>query len=56
MGSNHWDAMSIDELWDLREKVVDMLREKIAAEKAKLEDRLREIQAQYGEQADRYSS
>jgi DNA-binding protein H-NS len=53
MESNHWRSMSIDELWDLRQKLSDILSEKIAAEKTKLEDRLREIELRYGKQVNR---
>jgi hypothetical protein len=38
------ESMSIDELWDLREQVVSTLVSKIAAEQAKLEERLRKIE------------
>ena len=38
------ESMSIDELWDLRERVVSTLVSKIAAERAKLEERLRKIE------------
>jgi hypothetical protein len=35
--------MSIDELWDLRQKVAATLVAKIAAEKELIEDRLRQL-------------
>jgi DNA-binding protein H-NS len=37
-------SMSTDELWDLYEKVDSMLADKLQAEKAKLEERLRRIE------------
>jgi DNA-binding protein H-NS len=37
-------SMSIEELWKLREEVVVRLGSKLVAEKAKLEERLRQLQ------------
>src|ERR1700692_1224641 len=37
------ESMSVDELWSLHELVVSVLAQKISAEKARLEQRLREI-------------
>jgi DNA-binding protein H-NS len=37
------ESMSVDELWSLREIVGSVLERKISAEKARLEQRLREI-------------
>ena len=37
-------SISIDELWELHEAVTFELKQKIAAEKAQLEQRLRELQ------------
>jgi DNA-binding protein H-NS len=37
------DAMSIDELWTLREEVAGILATKISGEKAELEERLRRL-------------
>jgi DNA-binding protein H-NS len=36
-------AMSVDQLWDLHEQVAEELSRKIAAEKAKLEERLQKL-------------
>jgi DNA-binding protein H-NS len=44
MGSKQLQSMSIDELWDLYEKVDSTLADKLQAEKAKLEERLRRIE------------
>jgi DNA-binding protein H-NS len=43
MKSNAFESMSIDELWSLHEHVGSALARKIAAEKAKLEAKLRSI-------------
>ena len=39
------ESMSVDGLWSLHERVVSILMRKISAEKARLEQRLREITA-----------
>jgi DNA-binding protein H-NS len=44
MESNNLKSRSIDELWNLHEEVVANLSHKIAAEKARLEERLRKIE------------
>lgn len=45
MGKIDLGSMSVEQLWNLHEQVASMLAEKITAEKAKLEDRLRKIGA-----------
>jgi DNA-binding protein H-NS len=40
MESNAFKSMSADELWSLHEQVISTLADKIAEEKAKLEERL----------------
>ena len=45
MESNTFKSMSIDELWTLREQVASILANRIAVEQAKLEERLRKIEA-----------
>jgi DNA-binding protein H-NS len=44
MESNTLKSRSIDELWNLHDEVVANLSHKIAAEKARLEERLRKIE------------
>jgi DNA-binding protein H-NS len=44
MESNVLKSRSIDELWNLHEEVVVKLSHKIAAEKARLEERLRQLE------------
>jgi DNA-binding protein H-NS len=44
MESKKLQSMSTDDLWDLYEKVYSMLADKLQAEKAKLEERLRRIE------------
>jgi len=44
MGTNHWASMSTAELWDLYDQVTTLLSRRMAAEKAKLEERLRKIE------------
>ena len=44
MKSNNLESKSIDELWSLHELLASTLARKIAAEKAKLEDRLLSIE------------
>jgi len=41
--------MSVDELWELHESVADELSQKIMAERATLEDRLRKLKAAVGD-------
>ena len=41
MKTNDFDSMDIDELWSLHEHVTSTLARKIAKEKSKLEERLR---------------
>ena len=48
MESNDFDLMSIDELWSLHEEVASTLARKIAAEKARLDERLRKIERSSG--------
>lgn len=43
MRSTDLRSLSVDQLWDLHEKVVAELGNKISAEKAKLEERLRRL-------------
>jgi DNA-binding protein H-NS len=45
MQSRNLKSMSVDELWDLHEKVVQELSCKIAAEKSKLDERLHRLGA-----------
>jgi len=45
MDRNDLESMSLDELWDLHQEVAAELTDKIADEKAKLEQRLRKIEA-----------
>lgn len=44
MESSAFKSMSTEELWNLHERVVSTLADKIANEKAKLEERLRRIE------------
>ena len=44
MGSNSFKSMSTDQLWSLYEQVGSTLARKIAAEKVRLEERLRKIE------------
>jgi DNA-binding protein H-NS len=44
MESNAFKSMSADELWSLHEQVTSTLADKIAEEKAKLEERLRRLE------------
>jgi DNA-binding protein H-NS len=39
-----FNSMSVDELWTLRSEISSVLESKLAAEKAKLEKRLRQLQ------------
>jgi DNA-binding protein H-NS len=43
MTRNDFKSMSIDELWELHEKIAAALAEKMIAEKKSLEDRLRQL-------------
>ena len=45
MNSNQWKSMSSDELWELYEELTPKLAHKIAAERARLEERLQKIQS-----------
>jgi DNA-binding protein H-NS len=45
MDSNELRSMSTDKLWDLFEKINSMLADKIEAEKARLNERLRRIES-----------
>ena len=45
MRRNNLRSMSLDELWNLHEEIVAELTDKIADEKARLEERLRKIEA-----------
>jgi DNA-binding protein H-NS len=44
MESNTFKSMSIDDLWILREQIASTLADKIAADQARLEERLRKIE------------
>jgi DNA-binding protein H-NS len=46
MESKQLQSMSTDELWDLYEKVDSTLADKLQAEKAKIEERLRRLEGQ----------
>jgi DNA-binding protein H-NS len=46
MKSSRLEALSLDELWSLREKIDAVLARKMSAEKAKLDQRLRQLAAQ----------
>jgi hypothetical protein len=43
MQSDRWKSMPVDELWELHQQVVDALDERIAAQQAAFEGRLREV-------------
>ena len=43
MNTDHLNSLSLNELWTLHEEVATILEEKILAEKARLEERLRKI-------------
>ena len=45
MKSDVFQSMSTEELWSLHEQVTSILARKIAEEKARLEERLRKVQA-----------
>jgi DNA-binding protein H-NS len=45
MQRDDFNSMSVDELWVLRSEISSVLASKIAAEKAKLEKRLRQLQS-----------
>jgi DNA-binding protein H-NS len=45
MKRDDFDSMSVDELWVLRSEIGTVLASKIAAEKTKLEKRLRQLQS-----------
>ena len=45
MKRHDFNSMSVDELWVLRSEISSVLASKIAAEKTKLEKRLRQIQS-----------
>ena len=45
MKHDYFNSMSVDELWALRLEISSVLENKIAAEKAKLEKRLRQLHA-----------
>lgn len=45
MEGNNFSSMSIDELWNLYQELAAVMGHKVTAEKAKLEDRLRKIEA-----------
>jgi DNA-binding protein H-NS len=44
MNRDDFNSMSVDELWTLRSEISSVLESKLAAEKAKLEKRLRQLQ------------
>src|SRR6266550_9085077 len=43
MNSHDFESMSVDELWSLQEQVVSVLVRRISAEKARLDQRLRQL-------------
>src|SRR5450432_29866 len=43
MSSHDFESMSVDELWSLQEQVVSVLVRRISAEKARLDQRLRQL-------------
>jgi len=43
MESNDIKSMSIDELWNLKQEIVAALSQRLAAEKARLDERLRKL-------------
>ena len=45
MNNHDLESLSVDELWTLHEFLVEELSKKIAAERAKLESRLRQLQS-----------
>ena len=45
MKRNDFNSMSVDDLWALRSEISSILKSKIAAEKAELEKRLRQLQS-----------
>jgi DNA-binding protein H-NS len=45
MKRHDFNSMSVDELWALRSEISSVLANRIAAEKAKLEKRLRQLQS-----------
>jgi DNA-binding protein H-NS len=45
MKRNDFNSMSLDELWALRSEISSILKSKIAAEKAELEKRLRQLRS-----------
>jgi len=45
MKNNNLESMSVDELWEMHELVIAELSQKMAAEQAVLEDRLRKLGA-----------
>jgi DNA-binding protein H-NS len=51
MKDHDLNLISLDDLWELHESVVDELNRKIAAERAKLENRLRQLSPAVGSQA-----
>ena|SRR5215467_10065057 len=44
MENDHWTSMSIDELWTIHQKIAAVLKDKIEAERASLDDRLRKVE------------
>jgi DNA-binding protein H-NS len=48
MGKDDWASMSTAELWNLYDEVTTLLSRRMAAEKAKLEERLRKIEGSGG--------
>jgi DNA-binding protein H-NS len=46
MQSDRWKSMSVNELWTVHEEITAILREKIEAEKADLEEQLHELEPQ----------
>jgi DNA-binding protein H-NS len=45
MKRNDFNSMSVDDLWALRSEISSILKSKIAAEKAELEKRLRQLRS-----------
>jgi DNA-binding protein H-NS len=48
MARSTFDAMSLDDLWNLHKRVVSILEERLDHEKRKLEQRLEELTRKFG--------
>jgi DNA-binding protein H-NS len=53
MKSDAYEAMSVDELWSLHERLTSILARKLAEEKAKLEEQLHRLKTNKGISPDR---